>query len=344
MEKTREITIRRRLSRKVFAAAASALVAPLGRPLASRAADAQYTLRLSLPNAATSVPGIASVRFASSIGRRSGNQLKVEVYPNGQLAKEQEAIDGLTSGVVDFTVQSSSFLVSLFPRYQVFDLPFLFKDINAAFRVFDGPIGDEFLGMLEAKGILGLGWGTNGFKQIETTTKSVVVPDDMKGLRLRVQPGPIYVATQQALGAIPVTIDIAETFAALSQHTIDGMDLSLDSFTSLKYYTVAKHIAMSNHILSVTALLGSKRKIEALPAPLQRIVKEEGKAVGAFWRALYSRQLADSIQLLKNNGVTFTDIQYPAFRKAVEPVFASAQARIGGDVIERVSRAAGSGS
>ena len=273
----------------------------------------------------------AAVRTASS---------KIEVYPSGELAKERESIDGLSNGVLDFTIQVAAFLETLFPRFQIFDLPFLVRDLAAGYRILDGPVGTDLFGDLAAKGIQGLAWGVNGLREIETT-KAIVVPDDMKGLRIRNVGGPINAATYQALGAIPVAIDFSETFTALAQHTVDAVDFPLDGFTTNKWYNVVKHVSMSNHIFSVAPLLGSKRRIESLPPPLQRIIQEEAKALIPTWRSLFAKHLADNMVVLKNNGVTFTEIQYPAFRKAVEPVYALVQAKVGADLLERVKQTGG---
>src|SRR5262249_2735352 len=154
----------------------------------------------------------------------------------------------------------------LIPQFQVLDMPFLFKNMPAAQRVLDGAIGDELFAQLPGKGMIGLGWGTDGFRALETTSKPISAVDDMKGLRIRIQGGPVFVATYQALGAIPITIDLHETYLALQQHTVDAVDLALGGFTSAKFYTVARHVAISNHVLVVNPILGSRRRIEALPA------------------------------------------------------------------------------
>jgi TRAP-type transport system periplasmic protein len=318
-----------------------ALGASLGLASVRGAAAAEmYTLRMSLPTPAGAALTLAYLQLASAVQRRSNGQLIIEVYPTLQLAKEQASIDGLTTGVVDLTNQATGFLVPLIPQFQVFDLPFLFRDPAAGFRVLDGPIGDEFYARLDSKGIVGMGWGAS-FKELSTTTKPIVTPEDMKGLRIRIQNSALYVATYEALGAIPVPLDVSEAYLALTQHTVDAIDINLDALTTGKYYNVVKHVAMSNHFLSVNVTMGSKRKIESLPVALQKILKEEAKAVGPFWRTLTARTIADDVQVLKKSGVVFSEIQYAPFRKAMDPVYASFQAKLGGDLIERIGRAAG---
>ena len=124
-----------------------------------------YTLRCGVNTPPASAFVTTAVQYAAAVNRRSNGQLKIEVYPSGQLAKEQESIDGLVNGTLDLAVQQTGFLVPLVPRIQVLELPFLFKNLAAGFRVLDGPIGNEFFADLEAKGIIGLCWGPpGGFK------------------------------------------------------------------------------------------------------------------------------------------------------------------------------------
>jgi tripartite ATP-independent transporter DctP family solute receptor len=326
-------------ARKRFLAGIAAFAAPLGAGVICKASDS-YTLRFNTADAVTSVDGTVALRFAGAVQRRTNGQLKIEVYPNGQLAKEAEGIDGLASGVIDLAVQAATYLEPRVPRWQVLDLPFLFKDLAAAHRVLDGPIGAEFFADLETKGILGLGWGDNGFKEMETG-RAVSVPEDIKGQRMRVQNSAIYVETYHALGAIPVTIDPSEVFTALTQHTVDGTDVSLDNFRNMKWYTIVKHVAMTNHFFGANPILGSKRKLDALPAPLQKIVREEARAAVLYWRSLTAPKVAEATAFLKDNGVAFTEVNHELFRKAMEPIYASWQTRLGSDLVERVIRAAG---
>ena len=144
----------------------------------------------------------------------------------------------------------------------------------------------------------------------------------------------------QAVGAIPVTIEFAELYTALAQHTVDGFAINNDGVISQKFDTVITHIAMANQHFSFIPLLGSKRKIDALPPELQKLLHDEATATLPAWRALTAQQLVQAEQTLRGKGIVFTEIDLPAFRKAMEPVYASFQSKIGGDLFERVRRAA----
>jgi TRAP-type C4-dicarboxylate transport system substrate-binding protein len=150
----------RRLSRLRFLSALGAAGSPVICRLPSSAAGAEtYTLRLSMGQGSgpTSTQGVTAARFATAVQRRSKGQLKIEVYPNGQLLRQDQIVDALSTGVVDFVIELTVLLEPLIPQYQILAIPFMFKDLASAFRVLDGRIGDEFFGLLEPHGILGLG-------------------------------------------------------------------------------------------------------------------------------------------------------------------------------------------
>jgi TRAP-type transport system periplasmic protein len=325
----------RRRSRGYFLATVGTLGVPLAR--SASAADG-YTLRLGTFKIAESSQGRMSEQFAAAVARRSNGQVKIEVYANGVLGKQADVINGLLSGAADFVVIGTGVLAPLAPRLQIFDMPFLFKDMSAGYRVVDGPVGADLAGDLEAKGVLALAWAGSGMREVETVTKVIQTPDDLKGLRIRIQSGAVYVAMFQALGAIPVVTDSSEAYLAVQQHLVDGLDSDINATVSSKFYNVAKHVAMLNQVFAAQCIFGSKRKIDALPAALQRIVKEEAKAIVPSWRSMTDRALAEDTQFLKNNGCTFTEPQLPGFRKAMDPVYAAFQSKPGGDLIERVSR------
>jgi TRAP-type transport system periplasmic protein len=336
--------MQRSRSRKLFLTASFGRLAATGAAAScvrkASAADS-YTLRLSIVTSTTSTLTVSAIRWASAVGRRSNGRLKIEVYPDSQLAKEPGAIEGLNTGFVDLTIGASVFLEPLFPQLQALTLPFMFKDAATAFRVVDGPIGNEYFSQFEAKGILGLGWGTSGFRQMETVTKAIRVPEDMRGLRYRIQGGAVGVGMAQALGTIPVTIDFAEIYTSLVQHTIDLIDSTPDTVLESKFYTVVKNMALTNHVFAFLPLLGSKRKIESLPPDLQKILKDEAKVMVPLWRSLIARRSVEAIETLKSRGMNITEIQYPVFRRAMDPVYAALQSKLGGDLVQRMSRAAG---
>jgi tripartite ATP-independent transporter DctP family solute receptor len=282
---------------------------------------------------------VAARQLGAAVARRSNGRLQIEVFPNSQLAKERESVQGLLSGTVDMTAQATPWIESFYPQMQVLTLPFLFKDSASAFRVADGPIGDELFAGLETKGITGLLWCGTSFREFESTGRPIKTPDDVKGLRFRVQSGAVYVGMATALGAIPVQIDYSELYTALSQKTIDLIDSTPDGLVSAKLQMVTKNLAMTNHVYNLNPLIASKKKLDELPSDLQRILREEIRAIRTSWRNRCDQQAAESLQALKSGGMTFTEIDHAAFQRAMEPVYAAAQTRVGGDLVQRLVRA-----
>ena len=327
-------------SRRGILAAAAFGAYAAGSARRAGAADS-FVLRLSLPTPPGTSWNVASDQLAANVLRKSKGRLKIEIYPNGALAGQQESVNGLLTGLVDLTFQSNGVFERLFPQVEVLELPFLFRDVAAAVRVIDGPVGQQFNSDFLAKGLIPFFWSYAAFREFETTTKAVRTVDDMKGLRCRIAGGTVNTAMYQALGAIPVSVDYTEIFTALSQHTLDGMDVSPDALLTGKFYTVIQHIALTHQVFSYHPMVGSKAKIESLPPDLQTLLKTEMTAMAPTFRSSATKFNSDALNELKTHGVTFTEIDYASFRKAMDPVYTLVQQKLGADLVQRVTRAAG---
>jgi TRAP-type transport system periplasmic protein len=331
--------MRGRHTRKVFLTLAAATIAV--PPSAKIALGAEpYTLRLGITTGQTGEYYAIATQFAGEVARKSNGRLKIDVYPNAQLAVQRDFVAAMQNGLADIGILPSVLFSSLFPQIQVLDLPFMFRDIAGVYRVLDGPFGSDIFTALESKGIVGLAWGEDGFREVETANKAIRVPSDLKGVRLRIQESPISVATMQALGVVPVAIDVSETLVAIQQKVVDGLELGLNTLVSSKFDTVIKYVAMTSHGVTVAMLLGSKQKLDALPADLQKILKDEGKACRSYWEKILGQRTVASVQALKSKGLLLTEVNHAEFRRAVEPVYVSLQAKLGKDLINRVSRTA----
>lgn len=330
-------TTRKRFVQQAAAAAAS--TAALWPAIAR--AQAPTLMRVSIPTVVTNAQNIMMTRLAQTIEQRSGGRLKFEIYPNGTLAKQQASIDGLQTGVVDFTLQSAAFLEPFFPHVQAIDLPFLFRTRAVAERMLDGEIGNQLFEEMKSRGIQGVIWGTDGWREIENSVRPISKPADMHGLRFRIQNAPVYVAMMRALSATPVVIDFAETYTAVSQKTVDGLEIPVATTAENKFYEVCKYMTLSNHVYNAAPLLMSKVKYDALAPDLQKIIMQSAKEIRSYWRTLRVEKDAEGLKELKEKGMTITQIDFPAFRKAMDPVYAEFREKIGGDFLDRVLKASG---
>jgi tripartite ATP-independent transporter DctP family solute receptor len=332
---------RRGWTRSLFTAlvggSVAAGLAPLKRVRAQGAAGAApLTLKLGHPDTAQHPSQTVALRYASIVERNSRGRINIEVFPGGQLGSEKNLVEGLQTGIVDMAMHTAGFLESFFPHIQVMDLPFLFKDAAAAERVLDGEIGRGLLADMPAKGIVGLAWGHYGFREVETRDRRVVGPRDLRGLKIRIQPGAVFAAMFKAVGAVPQVIDIGEVYIALSQNTVGGLELPLIAVVSSKIYEVTKYVALTNHVYNAGALMASKVRYAALPPDLQKVLQDAAIEISPYWRKLVADRTADARRTLEARGMTITTTDYAAFRQAMAPVYAEFRPRIGSGLLDKV--------
>jgi TRAP-type transport system periplasmic protein len=233
-------------------------------------------------------------------------------------------------------MHTAGFLESFFPRIQVLDLPFLFKDAASAERLLDGPIGQQLLVDMPSKGIYGFVWGHYGWRVTETVSQPVRKPEDLRGLKIRIQPGAVFAASFKAVGAIPVVLDLSELYIALSQKTVNGLELPFLAMVSSKIYEVTKYVGVTNHVYNAGALMASKLKFDTLDADQQKAIREAAIEIQPYWRATVAQKSGENRDFLAGKGMVIDEIDYPAFHAAMAPVYAEFKDKIGAELVDRV--------
>jgi TRAP-type transport system periplasmic protein len=226
------------------------------------------------------------------------------------------------------------FLVGVDPRFQALSAPYLFNDVDHAYRVInDQEFLDKFLAMAEGKGIKGAGlviYGPAGFN----TRVPMHAPDDLRGKKIRVLATPIETAMMAALGATGVPMPLGEVLPALQQGTLDGAETSLTVLVTFKYYDVAKWYVKTDHYVITTMLAISKKWYDTLPVTLQQIVMEEGRAVHAelldWTKNFYNEGVQIWKEQTKGSFVELTPDERAAFRKRMEGVDQQVAAQVAG--------------
>jgi tripartite ATP-independent transporter DctP family solute receptor len=182
--------------------------------------------------------------LAKGLDQKSGGRIKLDVVISNGLAKGEAAhLEGAQLGTIDIVPIGSAPIGGMFEAaYQALDLPFFWSSREQVWKVMDGPIGQELLKRMEAKGVKGFCFGGGwGFRNMMVNKRPILVPDDMKGLTIRVQESPTYVAFMKALGANPVPMPYVEVYLAMKQGTIDGMELPSFTMTSDKFQEVTRY-------------------------------------------------------------------------------------------------------
>jgi TRAP-type C4-dicarboxylate transport system substrate-binding protein len=220
-------------------------------------------------------------RYIARLEQRSNGTIQGQVFPASQLGSIPRMIEGVQLGTIEAWVGPPEFLVGIDPRFQALTAPYLFKDVDHAYRVInDREFLDKFLAMAEGKGIKGAGlviYGPAGFN----TRVPVHAPDDLRGKKIRVLATPIETAMMTALGATGVPMPLGEVLPALQQGALDGAETSLTVLVTFKYYDVAKWYVKTDHYVITAMLAVSKKWYDPLPITLQAIVLEEGHALHA---------------------------------------------------------------
>ncbi len=303
------------------------------------AAQGAVTLKLAHPDTNLHPTQTVATRFADLVGQKTGGAVKIQVYAGGQLGSEVNIVSGMTTGIVDMAFHTTGFLESFFPRVQVLDLPFLFKDAATAEHLLDGPIGQGLLADMPAKGIYGFIWGHYGWRETETNATPIRTPGDLKGLKIRIQPGAVFAASFKACGAVPVVMDLSEVYIGMSQKTIGGFELPFLAVVSSKLYEVTKYVGLTNHVYNAGALMASKLSFDRLAAAHQKAIREAASEIQPFWRSLVAQKSDEGRKLCEQKGLQIDSTDYQAFHAAMAPVYDEFRDKIGADLVNQVMKA-----
>lgn len=310
-----------------FGRLAAVLTAAL---LAGSAAGAQdireRNIKVGIGLTADHPQGQSVARFAELVDQKSGGKIKVRLYPGGSIGNDVTMISALQGGTLEMTVPDTSTLVGIagLKDFGLINLPFLFDKNEEADALLDGPFGQKLLAKLPEKGLIGLGYWENGFRQTTNSRRPIVKADDFAGLKLRVIQNPLFIDTFSALGASPQPMPFPEVYTALEQRVVDGQENPLATILASKFYEVQKNAVLSNHIYSVWAVLMSKRFWDRLTPEEQKIVTEAAKEATDFERKTIRAFEAKALDDLKGHGMQMTTLpeaEVAKLRDKTKPVW-----------------------
>src|SRR5258708_31854204 len=215
-----------------------------------------------------------ALKFKELAEAKTKGRVKVEVYPNSQLYKDREELEALQLGAVQMLAPSVSKFGPLGVRkFEVFDLPYMFADERSLEQVVEGPVGAGLFRLLEAKGIVGLAYWFNGFKEF-TANKPLRKVDDFKGMKIRIQSPKILEGEIKAFGAIPQVMAFSEVYTALQQGVVDGEENTSSNKYTQKMHEVQKHMTISDHGVAMYAVIVNKTFWDRLPPDIRKTLAE----------------------------------------------------------------------
>jgi tripartite ATP-independent transporter DctP family solute receptor len=275
--------------------------------------------------------------FKEEVEKASNGTIEFQLYSNRQLGDEKQMLEAIRFGTLDAAVITNSVIAQIDPAFQVNDLPFLFEDSTQARRVLDGAVGTTLAEKLAKKNIILLGYMEGGFRQTINNTRPITEPSDLKGVKLRVMQNPMFIELFSVLGGGGIPMAWSETFTAVQQGTIDGLEVPLAVIDSTKMYEVTKYLSLTNHTYSMIALLMSKRTFEKLTPEQQKILKEAAQVATAVQRETVAANEQTLLAGLENKGMTVNKLPDTApFRQAVQPIYAKAEKSVGKDWLKQV--------
>jgi C4-dicarboxylate-binding protein DctP len=289
--------------------------------------------------------GKAANHFKELAEKYTNGKVKVEVYPNSSLYKDKEELEALQLGSVQLLAPAISKFGPLGVReYDVFDLPFLLTDDNRAHQMMASPMMAEFNKKLETKGVTPLAYWDNG-THVYTANKPLILPEDFRGMKMRIQGSKVLDAVARQLGAIPQIIGFGELYQALQTGVVDGEDNVPSNIWTQKFYDVQKYLTVSNHVRLHYSMLTNKKFWETLPADVRPQLDRAVQDTTRYFNETAAKDNADALDKIKAGGKmqvhVLTDAEKKAWIAALMPVHKEMQSRFGKDFMEKVYKASG---
>jgi len=318
--------------------AALALVGPA-------AAQSPVVIKFSHVVASDTPKGKATEKFKELAEKYSNGKVKVEVYPNSTLYKDKEELEALQLGAVQMLAPSNSKFGPIGVReFEVFDLPYILPDLNTLRKVTDGPLGAKLLKLLEPKGMTGLAYWDNGFKQM-TANKKLIAPADYKGLKFRIQSSKVIEAQFRTLGAIPQVMAFSEVYQALQTGVVDGQENTWSNIYTQKMHEVQKYATVTNHGYIGYVVVANKKFWEGLPPEIRAACEKALKEATEYGNGQSAKENDDALEEIKKSGKTeiikLTPEQDAAMRKAMLPVYKEVASRVGQPLIDEFLKETG---
>ncbi|HEU4643958.1 MAG TPA: DctP family TRAP transporter solute-binding subunit [Burkholderiales bacterium] len=300
-----------------------AVAAALG--LAAAPAQAQKTLKYAhfQPAKDDQPKHVAALAFKDHVEKATGGSIKVEIYPAGQFGKDQPTMEGLKLGTLELAVAHDGAIATVHKPIGVLGIPFLYDSHEHAWRVYDSPWLKEFSGdMIKKTGIRMLGLADNGVRHFTNSLRPINSPADMKGMKIRIQPSPVFKALVESLGASASAIPWAELPTALQQKVVDGQENGVTNILAASLYQHQKYVTLDGHVWSIHAYMVNERFYQGLSAKEKKAVEDGVKHAVALHRKMTSDQDRNAKEILGKVGMQVTVLspaQVAPFRKLAQP-------------------------
>ena len=280
--------------------------------------------------------------MAEYINTYSDGTIEALAFFDTALGDATSMVQGLQQGTIDIGVAGTAYFSGLVPEIEVFQLPFLFEDLEAARTAAAGPAAEQINHMFEDKGIVGLSVWENGFRELTNNVRPVSTPDDMKGIKMRTLPAEVQVATWSAMGALPTSIDASELYTALQQGTVSAQDNPLHEIVSRKFYEVQPYVTMTDAVYMPLYMGMSKKTWDRMSESQRALIQEAADVAREKQLELTDEAQAEAMQTLIDYGCEVVeDPDKAAFREKALPTWTLFSDQYGTELVELLQETQG---
>lgn len=305
------------------------LIAAIGLLAGCRLQSDVNTIKLGHGLDAQHPVHLGMVFMAERVDEMSDGQLQIDIYPSGQLGSERETLELLQIGSLGMTKVSSAVLEAFAPQFEVFSLPYLFNGDDHLFGVLDSEIGTSILESTRDFNLVGLGYYDAGFRSFYAG-RPINTPDDLRGMKIRVQESPGAIRMIRALGGSPTPVSWGELYTALQQGIVDGAENNSPSYYLSMHYEVSRYFSLNEHTAVPDVLVISSIVWDNLSELEQQWIREAATESIDYQRGLWLEAEQDAIDAVEEAGVIVSRPDPQPFRDAVQPLI---EAHLDHDVI-----------
>lgn len=317
---------------KQLAVAAAVTLATLSASLVQAQDIKNRIIRFGYGLNEVSNQGRAAKVFADEVEKASGGKMKIRAIGAAALGSDVQMQQALIGGAQEMMVGSTATLVGITKEMAIWDTPFLFNNTKEADAVLDGPVGQKVMDKLQEKGLVGLVYWENGFRNLTNNKRAVAKLEDMDGIKLRVMQNNVFIDSFKTLGANAVPLPFSELFTALETKTVDGQENPYNTILSSKFYEVQKYLTVTNHVYSPWIVTVSKKYWDGLSKAEQKVLLDAAKKSRDFERQDTRAEANKALADLKGKGMQINELS-PAeanrMREKLSAINASIAANVG---------------
>jgi tripartite ATP-independent transporter DctP family solute receptor len=291
--------------------------------IASPALAGQVVIKLGNVQEVGQTVQIGLKKFGDLVSERTKGQIQVQVFPASQLGTEQEILEGVQLGTVHMFEGSTGSVGRFLPDLEAFAAPYIWRDVDHMLKAVRGPVGQGLAERLvKSKGmrVLDFGW-LFGNRYLTTKAKPIHKPEDLRGMKIRVQPTAIYLDTIRGMGANPTPMDWKEVYIGLQTGVIDGQENPPVVLYNAKLYEVQKYVMLTAHITQNQAIVINEGFYQGLSPEFRKILAEAAMEAGNFQNDLVLKSEKEYLDKLKEKGMTIVQPDVKAFREATKDVY-----------------------